>query len=117
MGAVDRLLQARACREVPAAPRAVLERDKEAGLAKKAQDPAQGQKLLDAIDEIGKIFWETKAQGSTGGLQTARVKDIGLVGVPFSGKSTLFTALTRTGGHGGRANHAVVPVPTLASTS
>jgi len=39
------------------------------------------------------------------------VRDIGLVGVPFSGKSTLFTALTRTGGHGGRANHAVVPVP------
>jgi ribosome-binding ATPase YchF (GTP1/OBG family) len=39
------------------------------------------------------------------------VKDIGLVGLPFSGKSTLFTALTRTGGHGGRANHAVVPVP------
>ena len=34
---------------------------KEAGLAKKAQDPAQGQKLLDLIDEIGKIFWETKA--------------------------------------------------------
>jgi GTP-binding protein YchF len=39
------------------------------------------------------------------------VQDIGLVGRPFSGKSTLFTALTRTGGHGGRANHAVVPVP------
>ena len=39
------------------------------------------------------------------------MKDIGLVGVPFSGKSTLFTALTRTGGHGGRANHAVVSVP------
>jgi ribosome-binding ATPase len=39
------------------------------------------------------------------------VKDIGLVGVPFSGKSTLFKALTRTGGHGGQANHAVVPVP------
>jgi nickel superoxide dismutase len=34
---------------------------KEAGLAKKAQDPAQGQKLLDAIDEVAKIFWETKA--------------------------------------------------------
>lgn len=34
-----------------------------------------------------------------------------MVGVPFSGKSTLFTALTRTGGHGGQANHAVVPVP------
>jgi len=39
------------------------------------------------------------------------VKDIGLVGRPFSGKSTLFIALTRTGGHGGQANHAIVPVP------
>jgi GTP-binding protein YchF len=39
------------------------------------------------------------------------MKDIGLVGVPFSGKSTLFTALTRVGSHGGQANHAVVPVP------
>ena len=39
------------------------------------------------------------------------MKDIGLVGVPFSGKSTLFTALTRAGSHGGRANQAVVPVP------
>jgi nickel superoxide dismutase len=34
---------------------------KEAGAAKKAEDPAQGQKLLDAIDEIAKVFWETKA--------------------------------------------------------
>lgn len=34
---------------------------KEAGLAKKSQDPAQGQKLLDLISEIDKIFWETKA--------------------------------------------------------
>jgi nickel superoxide dismutase len=32
-----------------------------AGLAKKAQDPAQGQELLDAIDELAKIFWETKS--------------------------------------------------------
>jgi GTP-binding protein YchF len=39
------------------------------------------------------------------------VKDIGLVGLPFSGRSTLFTALTRTGSHGGQANRAVVPVP------
>lgn len=39
------------------------------------------------------------------------MKDIGLVGVPFSGRSTLFTALTRAGSHGGQANHAVVPVP------
>ena len=33
---------------------------KEAGLSKRSQDPAQGQKLLDAIGEIDKIFWETK---------------------------------------------------------
>lgn len=39
------------------------------------------------------------------------MKDIGLVGVAFSGKSTLFTALTRAGLHGGQANVAVVPVP------
>jgi nickel superoxide dismutase len=34
---------------------------KEAGAAKKSDDPAQGQGLLDAIDEIAKVFWETKA--------------------------------------------------------
>ena len=34
---------------------------KEAGNAKKSDDPAQGQKLLDAVDEIAKIFWETKS--------------------------------------------------------
>src|SRR2546428_10779935 len=39
------------------------------------------------------------------------MKDVGLVGVPYSGKSTLFTALTRTGAAGGRANQAVVPMP------
>jgi GTP-binding protein YchF len=39
------------------------------------------------------------------------MKDIGLVGVPFSGKSTLFTAITRAGSHGGQANVAVVSVP------
>ncbi|GIU97797.1 MAG: ribosome-binding ATPase YchF [Actinomycetota bacterium] len=39
------------------------------------------------------------------------MKEIGLVGMPFSGRSTLFTALTRVGSHGGRANVAVVPVP------
>jgi nickel superoxide dismutase len=33
---------------------------KEAGLAKKSQDPQQGQGLLDAIAEIDTIFWETK---------------------------------------------------------
>ena len=39
------------------------------------------------------------------------MKDVGIVGVPFSGKSTLFTALTRAGSHGGQANIAVLPVP------
>jgi nickel superoxide dismutase len=34
---------------------------KEAGAAKKSNDPAQGEKLLEQIDEIGKIFWETKS--------------------------------------------------------
>ncbi len=34
---------------------------KAAGSAKKSQDPAQGQELLDSIDELGKIFWETKS--------------------------------------------------------
>jgi ribosome-binding ATPase len=44
-------------------------------------------------------------------LGSPTVKDVGLVGMPFSGKSTLFTALTRSGSHGGQANVAVVPVP------
>jgi nickel superoxide dismutase len=33
---------------------------KAAGQAKKTEDPAQGQELLDAIAEIDKVFWETK---------------------------------------------------------
>jgi len=39
------------------------------------------------------------------------MKDVGIVGMPYSGKSTLFTALTRSGGVGGRSNQAVVEVP------
>jgi len=31
-----------------------------AGAAKKSLDPKDGQKLLDAIDEIAEIFWATK---------------------------------------------------------
>jgi len=33
---------------------------KSAGAAKKTNDAAEGQKLLDLIGEIDKIFWETK---------------------------------------------------------
>ncbi|MEX0991272.1 MAG: superoxide dismutase, Ni [Actinomycetota bacterium] len=32
-----------------------------AGEAKKSEDPAQGQSLLDAVDEISQIFWATKS--------------------------------------------------------
>ncbi|MGH2809202.1 MAG: DUF933 domain-containing protein [Actinomycetota bacterium] len=39
------------------------------------------------------------------------MKDIGIVGLPYSGKSTLFVALTRSGAAGGRSNQAVVEVP------
>lgn len=33
---------------------------KQAGNCKKTVNPVEGQKLLDMIDEIAKIFWETK---------------------------------------------------------
>ena len=33
---------------------------KEAGEAKRSVDPAQGQRLLDLIHKIDKIFWDTK---------------------------------------------------------
>jgi ribosome-binding ATPase YchF (GTP1/OBG family) len=39
------------------------------------------------------------------------MKDVGIVGMPYSGKTTLFTALTRTGSAGGRSNQALVDVP------
>ena len=35
---------------------------KQASNTKKSTDPAEGQKLLDQIEEISKIFWETKKQ-------------------------------------------------------
>lgn len=39
------------------------------------------------------------------------MKDVGIVGLPYAGKTTLFTALTRSGSAGGRSNQAVVEVP------
>jgi len=32
-----------------------------AGASKKSEDPAQGQELLNSIDELAKIFWATKS--------------------------------------------------------
>jgi GTP-binding protein YchF len=39
------------------------------------------------------------------------MKDVGIVGVPYAGKTTLFTAITNAGSAGGRSNQAVVDVP------
>ncbi|MFN2594123.1 MAG: DUF933 domain-containing protein [Actinomycetota bacterium] len=39
------------------------------------------------------------------------MKDIGIAGLPYAGKTTLFEAITRAGSSGGRANQAVVDVP------
>lgn len=37
----------------------------QAGVAKKSVDPADGQKLVDLVDEVSDIFWQTeKAQGA-----------------------------------------------------
>jgi Fe2+ transport system protein B len=46
------------------------------------------------------------------------MKDIGIVGLPFSGKTTLFNALTRAGvpagGAAGRAGGILLPLPPAA---
>jgi GTP-binding protein YchF len=39
------------------------------------------------------------------------MKDVGIVGLPYAGKTTLFVALTRSGSAGGRSNQAVIDVP------
>ncbi|MDQ3783804.1 MAG: YchF family ATPase [Actinomycetota bacterium] len=39
------------------------------------------------------------------------MKSVGIIGLPHSGKTTLFTALTKAGSAGGRSNQAVVGVP------
>ena len=62
VGAVDRLLQAAALREVPAAAPLVNEATKLAGAsgAKGTLDAKVADDLLAKIDEIAEIFWETK---------------------------------------------------------
>jgi hypothetical protein len=39
------------------------------------------------------------------------MKDIGIVGLPYSGKTTLFSAMTSSGSAGGKSNQAIVDVP------
>ena len=60
MGAVDRLLQARAPREHPQLHDLFWKATKAAGEAKKTNDTAVADGLLDQIAEIDEIFWETK---------------------------------------------------------
>ncbi len=38
----------------------------QAGEAKKSADPAEGQKLIDLIDEIAEIFWKTEKSKDMG---------------------------------------------------
>jgi nickel superoxide dismutase len=38
----------------------------QAGEAKKSADPADGQKLIDLIDDIGEIFWKTEKAKTMG---------------------------------------------------
>lgn len=60
MGALDRLLQAPHVEKYPQLHQLFWDATKEAGLSKKSQDPAQGEKLLGLIKQIDTIFWETK---------------------------------------------------------
>ena len=59
---MDRLLQAAALREVSAAAQLFNEATKLAGAAgtKGSSNPSTGDELLGKIEEISKIFWETK---------------------------------------------------------
>lgn len=53
----------------------------------------------------------TGAGGTISSAYILVMKDVGIVGMPYSGKTTLFVALTRSGSAGGRSNQAVVDVP------
>jgi len=57
---VDRLLQAEHLEKYPQLHESFWKATKTAGEAKKTNDEAVGQRLLDEIDGIAEIFWETK---------------------------------------------------------
>jgi nickel superoxide dismutase len=42
-----------------------------AGEAKSSEDPSQGKQLLDAIDEISDVFWESKGEKPAGKRRSA----------------------------------------------
>jgi nickel superoxide dismutase len=60
VGALDRLLQARAPRGAPELHQLFWDATKAAGANKKSLDPADGQKLIDLCDQIATVFAETK---------------------------------------------------------
>ena len=113
VGAVDRLLQARAPQKYPQLHELFWNATKEAGLAKKGTGPGAGTEAAGLDRRVGRSSGRprrrprspnTEGRGhglrptlrprsAPGPLPRLTVKDIGLVGVPFSGKST-FTALT-----------------------
>jgi nickel superoxide dismutase len=55
-----RLLQARAPREVPQPPRRLLKATKLASKNKTESDPANGEALMAAVEEIHNIYWGSK---------------------------------------------------------
>ena len=58
-GAVGRLLRPEHFEQFPNLHELFWKATHQAGEAKKSMDPAEGQKLIDYIDEIADIFWQT----------------------------------------------------------
>ena len=82
-----------------------------AGTSARSRIAAQGPEVgsLGLLDGFPRQTNGVRCRSSAHGAPAVpigggRMKDVGLVGVPVSGKSTLFTAVTRAGSHAGQAN-------------